>query len=402
MPRVTDWTGISKTPTGYIVRVKVGHLPRAVKRYPAGTPLEDMQRWRDRARRDLEDELEKLPEPPRRGAPPRHTLAADVKEYLKAWGTGKHANTVAQRERHLEDWVQAFPERSRRSLTVGEIEQHLAAWQKKNPLGRKEGAATWNKRRQALLQLFAFFCRGTDKKNIVEDVPTRDTGKPQPRGLPIPVVRELLEVMLPSATRARLGVMAFTGLRPEELRRITPEDVDLKAGKLYVRTAKGGKAATVPLLSEATTWLREFHELGAYGPFTSAPMGLSLRRAVKAVNRRRAAKKLPPLGPIRAYDFRHSFGTAFYAATRDLKATSEALRNTLAMAERYVEAAVSPVLQAGVALLEGALGAPPPDPQSDPHGVRKAADHGGKVRKSAGARKAQKRAKRGRKVDEPR
>jgi integrase len=46
----------------------------------------------------------------------------------------------------------------------------------------------------------------------------------------MPVVRELLTAMPRSATRARLGVMAFTGLRPEELRRIRPEDLDLEAG----------------------------------------------------------------------------------------------------------------------------------------------------------------------------
>jgi hypothetical protein len=99
MPRLTDWKGITKTATGsYLVRVKVGRLPRAVKRYPAGTPLEVMQRWRDRARRELEEELETLPAAPRRGASPSNTLAADVQQYLKAWGAGKHPNTIEQRD----------------------------------------------------------------------------------------------------------------------------------------------------------------------------------------------------------------------------------------------------------------------------------------------------------------
>jgi hypothetical protein len=115
-------------------------------------------------------------------------------------------------------------------------------------------------------------------------------------------------------------------------------------------------------------------------------MGLSLRRAVREVNRQRAATQRPQLGAIRAYDFRHSFGTAFHAATRDLKATSEALRNTFAMAERYVEAAVSPVLKAGMALLEGALEPAAGDPRADPHGVRDRAETGGEPQVSAEGR----------------
>lgn len=383
MPRLTDWRGITKSGGTYLVRVKVGSLPRAVQRFPLATPLEELQKWRDKTRRELEEELEHLPpvEKAPRVRTERHTLAADVERYLEAWGSDCHPNTVAQRERHLRDWAKAFPDRSRRSITVPEIEHQLAVWQKKNPRGRKEGPATWNKRRQALLQLFAYFCRGTDRKNIVEDVPTKDLGKPEARGLPIAVVRQILDVMPPSATRARLGVMAFTGLRPEELRRIARDDIDWAAGTLYVRTAKGGTPATVPLLTEAKAWLKEFDAANAYGPFTSAPMGLSLRRAVRALNRQRAAAKppLPPLVGVRAYDFRHSFGTMYYAASRDLKATSQALRNTLAMAERYVEAAVSPALQAGLQLLETALG---PPQKSTPSGAPCGSDLRGSARKS--------------------
>ena len=64
-----------------MVRVKVGALPRAVKRFPLATPLSDMHAWRDKMRRELEEELEALP---RTAAPSRrrvesYTLAADVK-----------------------------------------------------------------------------------------------------------------------------------------------------------------------------------------------------------------------------------------------------------------------------------------------------------------------------------
>ena len=47
------------------MRVKVGALPRAVKRFPLATPLSDMQAWRDKTRRELEEELERCREPRR-------------------------------------------------------------------------------------------------------------------------------------------------------------------------------------------------------------------------------------------------------------------------------------------------------------------------------------------------
>lgn len=356
MARVTDWTGIARTRTGYIVRVHVRPLPMRAKRYPHGTTLGMMQQWRDDTRRTLEQERDAREDA-------TGTLAEDVEAYLARWGTGKHPETVSQRRRHLEQWASAFAGRTRRSLTAADIEQQLATWQ----AAGKEGAATWNKRRQALYQLFAVLDRGLTVggpfaglglayPNPVEDVPTQTEPRPTARGLSIPDVRALLAAMPESKTRARLGVMAFCGLRPEEVRRIRPGDIRREARTLYVRSAKGSPAATVPLLAEAVTWLDAFVRLDAFGTFTSAPMNVSLQRAVTAVNRARASQQrdLLPTG-ITAYTMRHTYGTEFYRVTRDLKATKEAMRHaSLAMTERYIEAAVSSSLAAGVAAVEAA------------------------------------------------
>lgn len=345
MGRVTDWTGITRTATGYLVRVQVRPLPMAAKRYPPGTTLRTMQQWRDDARRVLEEDKAKRIDH-------AGTLTEDVETYLGRWGSGKHAETVRQRRRHLEQWAAAFVGRTRRSLTATDIEQQLATWQTE----RREGAATWNKRRQSLYQLFAVLDRGTDHRNPVEDVPTQQEPQATARGLPVPVVRELLAAMPESLTQARLGVMAFCGLRPEEVRRIRREDIDREGRALYVRSAKGSPPATVPLLSEAVAWLDLFVRLDAFGSFSSAPMNLSLQRAVRRVNRARAEAERDPLPVgITAYTMRHTFGTEFYRVTRDLKATKEAMRHaSLAMTERYVEGAVSAVLAAGIEAVEAA------------------------------------------------
>lgn len=383
MARVTDWTGITTTPHGYLVRVQVRPLPMASKRFPDHATLGAMQRWRDDMRRALErDKAARLD--------PAGTLAEDVETYLGRWGAGKHPATVSARRRHLAQWAGAFVGRGRRSLTAADIEQQLATWQ---TVGR-EGAAMWNKRRQALYQLFAVLDRGTDHRNPVEAVPTHQEPKATARGLPVPLVRELLAVMPESRTQARLGVMAFAGLRPEEVRRIRREDIG--PGTLYVRSAKGSPAATVPLLSEAETWLGVFVRLDAFGPFGSAPMNLSLQRAVRAVNRARAEAGRDPLpAGITAYTMRHTFGTEFYRVTRDLKATKEAMRHaSLSMTERYVEGAVSAVLAAGVAAVEAARDQQS-DQQSDQHRGRDLAKTGANRKVPEGASEPIRRRKSG-------
>lgn len=374
MPRVSDWECIYRTPTGYLVSVQVRPLPRRTKRFPHGTKLETMQRWRDGTRADLELERD------RARLYGTDTLAQDVEAYLGRWGHGKHPQTVAQRTAYLHAWAEAFRGRRRASLTTSEIEAHLAAWQRAEGFG----ANSWNKRRQAIYQLFAVLDRGAGRVNPVADVPTQEEPKAQPRGLPMAVVRAILDAMPRSRTRARLGVMAFTGLRPEELRRVVPGDIDWKGRALYVRTAKGGHAATLPLVPEAIAWLREFVAVGAFGGFTSAPMGVSLGRAVARVNLERLAAKQEPIA-MRAYDMRHSFGTFWYTTTRDLKSTREAMRNTLKMTERYVESAVSSVLLDGARVVAAALAA---DTQSDTHGGTGVAKNGGKMQKSGPSAKA--------------
>ena len=74
-----------------------------------------------------------------------------------------------------------------------------------------------------------------------------------------------------------------------------------------------------------------------------------------------AAKAGYPTLAISAYTLRHSFATWHYAATRDIKATSKALRHkVLRMAERYVRGAVDEVLEGSIATLNSAQRIGPP------------------------------------------
>jgi integrase len=376
MPRVTDWAGITKTPTGYFVKVQVRPFPAKARRFKVGTKLAKMQAWRDDTKRQLQKQRDRM----RPGDGPE-TMEAAVVRYLGQWGKGKHPVTIDERKRYLAWWAQRFEGRQRHTLTSAEIEEALSEWQHADGFG----AASWNKRRIAIRMLFEVLDRGAGLPNPVNPVPTAKEPKPQARGLPMPLVRELLAGVSQPDHQARLALMAFVGLPPEEVSPTTEADVDLKARSLYVRSAKYSPAATVPLLPEAVSWLKRFHELGAYGRFSLNRHGDAFRQAVAFVNGARAARGEARLKGLRPYDLRHSFGTEFYRVTKDLKATKEAMRHAvLTTTERYIEGSVSEVLQQGVDAVAAAFAR---DTQPDTHGDT----HRGARRGSEGVRTGRQR-----------
>lgn len=327
--------GIYRDRRGYRAVVRVRPLPAVQHRFPPSTTLTAMKTWRDETRARL------LRRKRLQGGVAVGPLTGDVKRYLAQWGD-VHPETRAQRERHLAMWVAAFPGRARTSLTPIEIRTQLIAWQQQH--GYRP--ATLDKIRQALYQVFVALDRGSGEPNPVAQVPTftqpNAWRQEAPRALPYDVIVRLLEELPCSKTRARLAVMAWTGLRPSEVMRIQPEDH--QGASLVVRTAKGGPAAVVPLLPQAVKALEEFAAQQAYGPYARSAAARTWHRACVAIGLEADGEPY-----WRPYDLRHSFGTQFFRTTTDVKATKEIMRHsTLAMTERYVAAAVNPVLQHGL------------------------------------------------------
>jgi integrase len=349
--RITDWRGIQRTPTGYIVRVEVCPLPRRTKRFKATATHADMISWRDATQRVLERSK------PR--AAQAGTITADVARYLAQWGSGKHPQTVEQRTRHLRLFADVFGNRIRATLTTQEIEAQLKAWQRNGlPLsdfarsrGRERGElreATVRKVRQSIYQLFATLDRGTDAANPVAPIPAGTDPDADPGGLPMSVVAAILARLPTGQPKARCYVMAYVGLRPEEVRLIEPQDCDYRRRTLYVRSAKGSDRQRVPLTRRGAAAVRLFIRHKAWGGFTDAHPNRLLKQAARDAG-------YPHLAPDQ-YTLRHSFGTAHYAACKDIKATKEAMRHkSIKMTERYVRGAVSFVLDASIATLDAAL-----------------------------------------------
>ena len=109
------------------------------------------------------------------------------------------------------------------------------------------------------------------------------------------------------------------------------------------RKGKGTKGQVIPLTSAGLTAPRRFDALDYWGAFSTSSAWKSFQTVCAKVG----------LSGLRPYDLRHSFGTAVYAATGDLRATQyllgHASRTTIG---RYTLAAVPEGLQIAVGQVE--------------------------------------------------
>ncbi len=260
--------GITKDAIGYRVfvwlNVKTPQHPKgriASKRFPPGTPLADMVHWREAQRVDA------------RRTPLAHSVnavgfVADCARYLEAVAA---MPTFAERVRQIRAWIIAFgdcdrlkditPTRIRtqrdRWLTVGpkriQAKEHGQTVWKDVPL--PQSASSVNNRLHALENLFTVL-DGRHAYNPVREVPEADPPDLEPRAIPRDVVAAILGAMpdigksekghrpVDSQTKARLSVMAYTGLSHSQLARVQPTDIDWTHGTLFMRPRHKGRGKT--------------------------------------------------------------------------------------------------------------------------------------------------------------
>lgn len=296
--------GIWKTASGYRVIIRIGdRLER--KRFPPTYTLERLKQWRDdhiRLRR------------PKKAA--RGTFAQDVETYLKAVSA---MPTYSDRKRQIEAWLPDRAQLPRWRFTPAMIRTQMQAW-------KAEGLAnnTVNHRRVALSHLYSVL-DGKNAYNPVKEVPLLPLPPPMKRGLPMAIVVKVLKKIRGPKTRARLEVLAWTGLRPSELMRLTPALVDLKAGIALVPTAKGGPPREIAFRLAVKAW-KKLIKADALGSFSVQSTRKSLVRACKNAN----------VKPFRVYDLRHSFLSALRKAGADLSdVQAQAGHSDIALTKRY-------------------------------------------------------------------
>jgi integrase len=330
---------ISRDASGIAVRISLGGAP-IEKRFPRDTPLATVTRWRDA---ELRRRAERLAQ----GRAVEGTFEVDAATYLAAVTALPEYD---QRRRDIEIWCERFKGRQRHTIAPVEIRTARDAWLTVGPrmvqvrgkgyvpVAKPLSASTVNKRLRALENMWTVL-DGRKAHNPAREVPDATEPDALPRGLSYAVIERILHSMADSQTRARLRVMAYTGLAQVELAGITPADLDLTRGAVLVRRrrkGRHGKAALPvlhPLTADALTAFHDFVRLGCWGAFSVSSMWKSFRLA---------ASRAGYTG-LRPYDLRHSYGTAVYHATGDLATTQGLLRQRSSVTTlRYVAAAVAP------------------------------------------------------------
>jgi integrase len=333
--RVRVALGLYKDGTGYAATVKVAGK-QLEKRYPPDTALHVMQTWQRTARARKELDLD-LPAP-------ETTLKADADQYLALLpDTGR---ATAEIKGLLVHWTRLYGHEPRKALTTQRIAAQMLQWV-------KDGVApqTVNHRRRVLVSLWRVL-DGPDAENPAKAAPKLRVPYAAPRGLPWPVVERILAQLGDSVTAARIRVLAHTGWPHSVLGRVEAKDLHLTGTHPYAlltprRKGAGVPARAIPLTPAAVSALRALVKLDGLGTFSTSSLYRTFRTAAKKA-------KAPP--SARPYDLRHSFLSAVYEATHDLRATQElALHASIATTSRYAESAVSATARAAIAALVPAV-----------------------------------------------
>jgi len=331
--------------------VRVGPR-REERRFPLGTPLEDIRR--DLAARRTQLELEQG------DAPAAGTLAAIVERHL----AGLPEAVRHERRFLLQPWIDALGDRPFARLPRATVLGQLEAW-------KHEGlsASRLNKRISALRVAWRTIAPDYALPHAIERVKRYREPPAQARGIPMPLVTRIIAAMPASASRARIQVLAWTGQPPALVMQIQPHHVRWTTSppELYVsprRKGHGSADAWLPLVPPAVTALRAFFRAKATGKFQTSALARAFKRAVSKVQTQLTAAgdldEATRLATLRLYDLRHSFATWFATETKDQWALAEYLRHSrLETTARYMRGASTTRTTQAVAQLTNALAVPP-------------------------------------------
>jgi site-specific recombinase XerD len=374
-------TGIVRTATGYRVFVWVpwpGYPTGRVRskrftRTPTYEPsIKEMQAWREDRRVEARQKQGDDPIPVGEG------FLADAETYLEAVQT---MVGIKDRRKHIREWAALFGERPRTDIQPHEIRAQRDQWLTVGPRrvlvkppgekarwethARPLSASAVNHRLRALENLFTVL-DGLHAKNPVRDVDEAEPPDELPKGQTFALAYEILSYM-PDVTRSkkdevreagslsriRFETMLVTGCPPKQLGQLQPTHVnwDLLTvtppkrakGRRSRRARARRKVTPRQLMPAAVPVLKRFFALGANRPFSATSLGRSIKRAIRAANKARAARRLPPIPEtLSLYELtRHTFGTEVFRLTQNLKLVQDLLGHaTLEQSARYAQAAI--------------------------------------------------------------
>lgn len=313
--------------------------PPKEKRFPVGTSLREMKRWQENERAEL-----------RRTAlrPVLGSLAADIERYLRL---DVVTNLASYRTRVTDTkaWLPRFGHLRRDELTTDALQRQVNDW-------AAAGVAAWtiHHRRNALRQVFKTL-DGETAVNPAARLKVPSKPRAVPHALDYFDIRSVFNQLRPSATKGFLLIIAFTGFRPEEIRRTEEWMVRVDADEPHVikNSAKGGDLVVVPLSPEGVLGWKMFVE---HGGFDKQPDRLDRRghpcRTRTFVNSNRDwkhAMERAGFAPSRAYNLVHSYCVKVLQASGDITVVQK-LRGhrNVATTMIYTQVTVDPRLAVAV------------------------------------------------------
>ena len=253
-------------------------------------------------------------------------FTADVDRYLRTIQSPTHLRNATGLLKH---WCAIFGDRHRNEITDMEIREEFARFDK--------APSTLNHLRHVLIAFYATLNgrTGHNPARVLKKVRERYDDA---RALPYETIQKIFDALQPSPTKARLMVMAYTGLPQAQIERLQPHDVRLAKRAIYVRPRRKGAGVAgkmLPLSTAGVKALKEFTRLHAFGTFQRKQLQATFANGIEW-----SGVSVPD--GTRPYDLRHSFLTEVYRQTGDLNAVAElGMHATLEQTARYARGAVS-------------------------------------------------------------
>lgn len=305
-----------------------GHLRS--KRFPADTPLDILKAWRATRQRQAIGKQD--------------TAGSFVRDATRFLARRKALASFKADRSHLRPWIQRFRKMSRFAVTRDAVRSAISEWTLRGYRPR-ECRHRW----RILSQFFSTV--DPDAPNPCTGITLPKIPKVRPRSVPDSLVRdvalnlrkaEIAGRLRDAKTRARYLVLATTGQRPAQLRRATPDAVDLERRIWFVDPAKGDAGTIVYLNDDMRAAWQLFVEARAWGPYDG-------RSFVKTLQRNGWPKT------IRPYNLRHTVGLALSARGVDLGDIQHALGHTSPATTRIYVPGILTRLQSASEKLQGRL-----------------------------------------------
>lgn len=254
-----------------------------------------------------------------------HTVAHDLPRYYDTLSGSHRRNTKS----YLAHFERAFGERARDEITELDLQQWFAAIDKK--------PSTKNHIRHAVISFYQTLNgpQGANPARVLKKVREE---YPDARALSYDAIEAIFKALTPSPAKARLMVMAYTGLPQHLIAKITPHHLHLERAEVWAtprRKGAGAEGRMLHLSKKGVEAFKEFVRVNAFGSFQNKQLTSTFRHGAKL-----AKITLPE--QTRPYDLRHSFLTETLRETGDLHAVSElAMHATLEQTKRYTRGAAS-------------------------------------------------------------